>query len=160
MKRVPTLHPSTDIAVFDIDKELAPDLTLHLTNQGLVLSQDVYFLGYPYGLETRAGPISLPFVKKAIASASTKDTEGLPMWYLDGFNNGGFSGGPVVFNRPGTADWHVFAVVRGYPSELLEVKVNPNDDDEPAMGYVKANTGIILAYDIDNAIRDIDAYIG
>jgi hypothetical protein len=57
----------------------------------------------------------LPFVKKAIISAYDV-VNGINIWYLDGINNPGFSGGPVVFNRHGSTDWHVAAVVSAYRS--------------------------------------------
>jgi hypothetical protein len=149
---IPLGKPGVDIAVFHLDHAITPELDLRPTSEGLVYSQDVYFLGYPYDLGIRSGGVTvLPFVKKAIISASESLADGSMVWYLDGINNVGFSGGPVVFNRQGSSDWHVVAVVHGYRFEDIPVKGAP--------GSVPMNTGIIVSYDIRHAVDAIDAYV-
>jgi hypothetical protein len=64
---------------------------------GLVLSQDVYFLGYPLPERVRLVG-TLPFVKRGIASGRA-EINGVHVWLVDGHINPGFSGGPVVFNQ-------------------------------------------------------------
>ena len=60
------------------------------------VGEDLYFLGYPFGLSTDGSKINyglpLPLVKKAILSGMGENG----LMYLDGHNNPGFSGGPVV----------------------------------------------------------------
>ncbi len=147
---VPSPHPDADVAVFSLDQAVTPeDLPLQATCVGAVFSQDAYFLGYPYGLELRMGSFAQPFVKKAIFSANNEDANGLRVWYLDGINNPGFSGGPVVFCKQGTTDWQVAAVVSGYQSEQVAII--------GGTGAVPTNTGIIVAYDITYAVEAIDA---
>lgn len=85
-----------DIIAFDIgDKTITPKHEVQLGMAGLFVSQDAYFLGFPYGLSTDSGEINnkypFPFIKKCIVSAVNKQTI-----FLDGHNNRGFSGGPVV----------------------------------------------------------------
>lgn len=142
---------AADVAVFALGSELTPDLTLYPTTDGAVYTQDVYFLGYPYGLGLQAGGVMLPFVKKAIISASMETADGVQVWLLDGINNPGFSGGPVVFKRGNTIDWCVGCVVSGYQFEDTAVK--------GGVGMVPVNTGIIYAYDIRYATEAIDAYV-
>jgi hypothetical protein len=84
----------------------------------MYLSQDAYFLGYPYGLHAEGGSLNAHFplaiVKKACLSMFAL---GGPDAYilLDGHNNPGFSGGPVVFAPNGQgAPTNVAAVVSGY----------------------------------------------
>ena len=125
---------------------------LFASSDGAVFSQDAYFLGFPYGLGLQTSGISYPFVKKAIVSAFERDLNGVTLWFLDGINNPGFSGGPVVFNRSGTKDWHVAAVVSGYRTERVAVV--------GGVGEVSTNTGIIVAYDISHAVDSIDAFQG
>lgn len=63
----------------------------------------MYFLGFPFGklfsdvkFEKANERYSLPFVKKATWSASAPAGDGAVI-FLDGHNNHGFSGGPIVF---------------------------------------------------------------
>ena len=73
-----------------------PGLPVTAGSDGLVYGQDVYFLGFPYGVLSQvifgeAGH-PLPLVKRAAVSAFAGD-----VYLLDGHNNPGFSGGPVIF---------------------------------------------------------------
>jgi S1-C subfamily serine protease len=149
---VPGVAAGADIAVFALDSDITPNhLTLHVGSDGLVVTQDAYFLGYPYGLGMLEGAGSrTPFVKKGIVSAFHRPG-GIAMWYLDGINNPGFSGGPVVFNRQGTKDWHVMSVVSAYRTEPIAVA--------GAAGFVPVNTGIVVSYDIRHAVEAIDAFV-
>jgi hypothetical protein len=160
---------------------------------------DCDFLGYPYGSGWRANipvysankgskppapdnavKLSLasnvlawsPFVKHCTLSASLVQN-GITIFVLDGINNLGFSGGPVVTGNG--ASLEVFAVVSGFHAEPLEVLPAP----EPGQAYVspipappplpgqkskqqprqvvESNSGLILAYDITPAIEAIHA---
>jgi hypothetical protein len=160
---------------------------------------DCEFLGYPYGSGWRANiPVYTvnkgsetsapgsgatlssrtigwawsPFVKRCTLSASMVQN-GITVFVLDGINNLGFSGGPVVTGKGTSLD--VFAVVSGFHAEPLEVLPAP----EPGQAYispippppplpgqkskqqsrqvVESNSGLILAYDITPAIKAIHA---
>jgi hypothetical protein len=139
-----------DVAAFLLSKEITPDLSLSASSDGAVFSQDAYFLGFPYGLGLKTSGVIYPFVKKAIVSAFDRDVDGVTLWFFDGINNPGFSGGPVVFNRPGTKDWQVVAVVSGYRTERVAV--------EGGAGEIPTNTGIIVGYDVRHAIAAVDAH--
>lgn len=104
-----------DISILSAQFQLSPTFPLEPTSQGLVYGQDVYFLGFPYGMGEEVGNINrnfpLPFVKKAIVSCLQTKENGGKIVYLDGHNNPGFSGGPVVFRETNTIDYKVMSVI-------------------------------------------------
>ena len=113
-----------------------------------------------------------PFVKRCTLSGSIAQN-GITVFILDGINNLGFSGGPVV-TRSGASPL-VFAVVSSFHAEPLEVLPAPETGQAyvsplpppPALPgqksasgkrqVVEANSGLILAYDITPAIKAIRA---
>ncbi len=145
--------------VGDIDiSVLAPSRLLTATNlsmepmsKGVGYGQDVYFLGFPYDFLGKYifGPDGwpLPFVKKATVSLFDGT-----VFLLDGHNNPGFSGGPVVFiESPGDA-YRVAAVVSGYQAVPEPVYAGR---DATALTY-HYNTGIIVTHAIDGALKLIE----
>jgi hypothetical protein len=138
-----------DISVLAPAMELTPpNLALRAGSRGIVYGQDVYFLGFPYGFlgRYRFGPhgYPMPFVKRAIVSLLDGK-----VFFLDGFNNPGFSGGPVVFQRPGHAEWSVAAVLTGY--RYVDEPIFA--DDGPTPLTYRHNTGIIVSYAIEPALK-------
>lgn len=127
---------------------------LILTTAGLQLAEDVYFLGFPYGLSMdvktslNAG-FPLPLVKKAVVSALGLGNE--PM-LLDGHNNVGFSGGPVA-RRGNKEEQTIVGVVSAYHSERHKVK--DEKGDETSFTY-ETNTGIVVVHDIRHSISIIE----
>jgi hypothetical protein len=82
-------------------------------NEGRIdIGQDVFFLGFPLQdrVKSSLGEIfkqPVPLVKKGIFSSgiySDNTPDKISGFYLDGHNNPGFSGGPVVFNDRSVAD--------------------------------------------------------
>lgn len=146
-----------DITVFCTDKLLTDTFVLPPTMEGIVWGQDVYFLGYPYGnvgkLDIQSGPARLPFVKKAILSCM-ENVNGVNVMYLDGHNNPGFSGGPVVFRNieKKINEMNVCGVISGYSSTNEPIFQGNNT---LPLTY-KYNTGIIISYNIQHAIDLID----
>lgn len=145
-----------DISVLAADHELTPPrLIMEPTSKGVIYGQDVYFLGFPYGLLSKfllteyGHP--LPLVKRATVSLFQTDE----VFLLDGHNNPGFSGGPVVFTTPGSNEYKVFAVVSGYKSVDQGVFAGGRqvyaDPGKPLV--VTYNTGIIVAWAIDFAVQ-------
>ena len=126
---------------------------LKLTTAGLVLAEDIYFLGFPYGLgmevktDLNAG-FPLPLVKKAAVSAL--GLEDGPI-LLDGHNNPGFSGGPVARRRT-KEEQTVIGVVSGYRFDRHNVR--DANGDKTSYTY-DTNTGIIIAHDIRHALAII-----
>jgi hypothetical protein len=89
----------------------------------------------------------MPLVKRATVSALDQHA-----FLLDGHNNPGFSGGPVVFSQPNTpVELRVAAVISGF--EAVEQPVFKGEE-ETAFTY-RYNTGIIVAHDIRWAIAMI-----
>jgi len=151
-------NENVDIAVLAAPTPLLDNPLRSLTadSTGAVFGGDCEFLGFAYGGGWRA-PIQggrmlwLPFVKHCTISAHATD-EG--MWVLDGINNKGFSGGPVVF---GTGqEQKIMGVISGYRLEPAEVIYStPASAPLPPKATVEVNSGFIIAYDIGHAIKAI-----
>jgi hypothetical protein len=141
---------------------------------GVGIGGDCEFLGFPYGggwkaHHETAGWIWLPYIKHCTVSALL--TENLNVWILDGINNQGFSGGPVLFATG--PNQKVFAVISGFYQEPLEVLPVRSPDGKPTGSVppppklpggggkptgkqvVNANSGFIIAFDIQSAIAAI-----
>jgi hypothetical protein len=133
---------------------------------GILLGGDCEFLGFPYGGSWRANydngqSFWMPFVKHCTVSALVS---GAPkVWILDGINNDGFSGGPVIFHTG--AEQKIFAVISGYRLEPTEVvssaaakKVpvkKPGATKKPGQLKVNLNSGFIIAYDLASVMDAI-----
>lgn len=59
----------------------------------------------------------IPFLKSGIVSALDDRDPEAGILYLDGQNNPGFSGGPIVFWHSASRGFRVAGVVRGYRNE-------------------------------------------
>lgn len=118
---------------------------LNATTAGLLYAEEVYFLGFPFALGFDIGEINAdfpaPLAKKALVSAIGLGDA--PM-LLDGHNNPGFSGGPVVrgWNSEGQT---VVGVVSGYRHDTQPIR----DSAGTVMPYTyRMNTGIVIAWEI------------
>lgn len=143
-----------DISVYSPPQLLSPPL--HLPPQDrIIYGHRVYFLGFPYGLRSNAGEINrgfpMPFIKQGIIS-SVGGENGTCI-FLDGHNNPGFSGGPVVAENPKTNRFDILAVISGYRAAPEEIC----DATGPVGLYYQANTGIITSYSIKHALDVIVA---
>ena len=143
-----------DISVLAPFERLTPTrpLPLPASSEGLVYGQEAFFLGFPYGIGDRflretGHPV--PFVKRVTVSTLF----GKP-YLLDGHNNPGFSGGPVVFCSPGRKEFQVASVVSGYRWASAPVRDQGNKGTE---FHLRGNTGIVVAYDANEAIALIRA---
>jgi S1-C subfamily serine protease len=140
-----------DVSVIAPMAAMSPaGLPIDVSSAGVVYGQDVYFLGFPYGVLSQvifgdAGH-PLPLVKKAILSSFAGD-----IYLLDGHNNPGFSGGPVIFGAVGAMPNRVAAIVSGYRFSPEPVFL---DNTETALKY-RHNTGIIISYKIETALEMI-----
>jgi S1-C subfamily serine protease len=150
-----------DIAVLAAGQQLSPTYELSPSHAELFLGQDVYFLGFPFGEQAHAGALNnnfpLPLVKKACVSMFHLHLGRGPRYILlDGQNNIGFSGGPVLFARGGHGVVsNVAAVVsayRAYTSPVYE-----NDGKTKTSLVVEDNSGLVEAYSIDYAVELINA---
>lgn len=179
-----TVDPGKDIDILVLvsDHLLLPgysrDFNLKYGSENTTLGGDCAFLGFPYGSGWRARWSATgqwlwwPYVKRCTISGTLGDPNVL-VHVLDGINNKGFSGGPVLYDTG--VNQRVFAVISGYHTEPLEVLPGstvgdarasalppppqlPGQDSTAASGQiVEANSGFILAYDIGPAIKAIRA---
>ena len=133
------------------------------TETEIWFGDEVYFLGFPHRQEAEAGYNKpLPILKSAKISAGNQD-----FLYLDGHNNSGFSGGPVLFqkdtfgfsqnensisiNNPNPLK--IVGVVSGYIQEEIE-----GDIIQTGVGVKsKINSGIMIVYRIEHAIKIIES---
>ena len=149
---IPVLPETADIGVLVAPQLLTPIWNIHI-DKDYFLSQDVYFLGFPYGIVidgTKANNgAPFPLVKRAIISAF--DGDGINQRILlDGINNPGFSGGPVVGVGADRIP-EIIGVISGYKAEQQAVRQFGKDTDFS----VSTNTGIIVAYPIGIALDAI-----
>jgi Trypsin-like peptidase domain len=141
-----------DISVLTASEPLTPpDLPLAASADGLAYGQEAYFLGFPYNILTKyifsPGDFPLPFVKRATVSVFDGAA-----FLLDGHNNPGFSGGPVVFKRPNQQQFQVAAVISSFKATEEPVF---DQDKKTSLTYLY-NTGIIVAYQIGHATSVIN----
>lgn len=155
-------HSNDDIDVAIIRVNSGTILTAVYNNyyktEGLALSQEVYFLGYPYGLEMNfsakpMGDLPVPLVKKACLSAFYEENN-IQCLLLDGYNNPGFSGGPVCAKIGTDSTFSICGIVSGYLNNRIPVL---NDNGIGTKHYINENAGIVKAYDILYAKEIIDA---
>lgn len=157
------------------------DSSLKVGSDGIGLGGDCEFLGFPYGggwktqYQDDKDPnkkewVWLRFVKHCTPSAQVQQN-GIRIWLLDGINNEGFSGGPVLYGTGPNQE--AFAVISGFYTEPLEVLPAPNPGGRQASSVppppelpgpkpqekpkeiVNANSGFIIAFDIEPAIKAI-----
>lgn len=148
---------SVDIAILVPPVQISPSLPLPADPVNLFVSQDVYFLGFPYGLSMDAKNLNagfpLPFVKKGTVAAFVAAEGGAQIIVVDGLNNPGFSGGPVVYQEVNTRELRVAGVVSSY--RFQEDRVFEGGK-ETTMS-VRNNTGLLIAYGIQKALDVIRA---
>ena len=138
-----------DIAVFALSSRIAGDLKLTPESKGIFLSQDVYFLGFPYGLRCDVGAVNsdfpIPLIRKGcLSKIATSDDNRL---IIDGHNNVGFSGGPVIFSRG--KETCVAGIISGHIWMQEEFAVQGHS----APVKIWAEAGLVLAYEIDHATK-------
>ena len=123
------------------------------SSKDIVLGQQIFFLGFPLGMtggnEDKNQNFPFPLIKGGILSSITSAPT---TFWIDGHNNPGFSGGPVVFIPGKRANektpYKIAGIISGYRS--LREPVYNTDGDK--IGDVKGNSGIIRAVDIEYAI--------
>lgn len=126
-----------DVAVLSPRTLFGPFHQLAMDLKGAKLSEDVYFLGFPY-LKTikwkKNNGFPIPFVKKATISAA-EETQ----IYLDGLAIRGFSGGPIVrVEKPE----QVIGIVWGYRAYDENIV---DETGKPTSYTNRGNSGVISA---------------
>jgi hypothetical protein len=137
-----------------------PIATASFEGAQLLLGGDCTFLGFPFGGGWRMNfdathSYWMPFVKHC----SISSLPGNHVMILDGINNHGFSGGPVLYQTG--PDQKIMGVISGYMQEPAEVLPSAQRLRRPLQappnrpGHVNLNSGFIVAYFIDPVIAAI-----
>lgn len=168
-------NKNIDAVALALDDVITPPIGTPVGSGGIFLGQKVFFLGFPFDLASRSKDRidNIPFVKAGILSAidSRNNNEGTVV-YIDGHNNPGFSGGPVIFpNFNEGRQLQILAVISGYKAQPLiveEVEVAIPDSTSSNSGVesapkkktkklqiVRENTGIIVAYQLNELVEAI-----
>lgn len=145
-----------DIAVLKTGQDVVTPFKVAIVgeNEGVTFGQPVWFLGYPFleALHTRTSNFEFPFIKKGILSAINSTDEHAVVMYIDGFNNKGFSGGPILFCGFGSHEYRILAVVSSYRNATAEANINGQKVDT----NILVNSGILVSYWIRHAIEAIE----
>ena len=156
--RLVQVEPATvDIAALALTEQLPSLLPVVLGFKNVALSQAVFFVGFPFGLSIDGRVFNkgfpIPLVKHGIISSI--DTRRGDPFLVDGVNNPGFSGGPVVCVEgaftPEIIGPKIIGVVSAYTATQEPVYQGKTKTDLT----VKANTGLLVAFPIDYAIEAI-----
>jgi S1-C subfamily serine protease len=129
------LHSDTtiDLAVIKLSKKLQKLKPL-ATTQEHYIGEECAFFGFPYSsFYTMVEKTYIPFVKRATVSAFNNK-----ILFLDGTNNPGFSGGPVV-RLASDKNIKIFAVITAYYPEYRQIEGASKTD---VLKYY-SNSGII-----------------
>ena len=149
---------SVDISVLIADLYFSSNAPLPVSRDGLSYGQDVYFLGFPNVVDIdQASSLAmemnrnfpLPIVKHAIYSGAGNDDH----FFIDGYANPGFSGGPLVFKPIGrdNDNYQVTGVIINYRTEKIPVYKDDGGETK-TIGYFLGNSGTITVSWIQHAI--------
>lgn len=175
-----------DIAVLIPPHQLTVNFDLPIDKGSFVFGQDAYFLGFPFGIQASArgsnGPYPISMIKRGTISGTVDvdRTKKARLILLDGYNNPGFSGGPIVYRDLYQANvvMNLVGVVSGFVPEVVPVMKkheirSPADAEDAAKlqpwriqkkndgtyfeyadngTYVALNTGIVEGYEIAPAL--------
>jgi len=151
-------NPNIDVAVLDLGTHDRKENLFDLNSKGIAISQDCYFLGFPFGLkmDDKDGKMNsgypLPFVKKGIISSFYNSSNTGFQIFLDGHNNPGFSGGPVVITNTINAsdDLHRMKIIGVVSAYINENKVTKT----PVGDFTNSeNSGIVICYAINSVFE-------
>jgi hypothetical protein len=155
-----------DIVVLAASKPLMANAGTAIPDPSLTLGGDCEFLGYPTVVDgawqaTLEGGRKhwMPFIKHCTISALT--SEGTKIIFLDGINNEGFSGGPVIWKTG--AEQAIIGVISGFYSEradvvaLIQAQGSNDITPTPTVPAVVAqvNSGLFIASSISHAVDAI-----
>jgi len=154
-----------DIIVLSLPLQIAPAFPLEASTEGMVFGRQVYFLGFPFGWDGGAEDINrdfpMPSVKAGFLSAITGTRPS--RIYVDGHNNKGFSGGPLVFVPDGKPqnEFRLAGIVSNYPTPIGEPIVDERgnhilDETGKPAAYFRENPGFVVATNIKHAVELIE----
>jgi S1-C subfamily serine protease len=164
-KTVRTLYPESedvDIAVFETSETVPKPYEVAMSTgaSNVTMGQQVWFLGFPWGIGSRVAAdskifanVRIPFIKRGTMSAVDATNPKAVVIFIDGFNNPGFSGGPIVFWDFSAHTYKILGVVKGYREDTAKVLVNGAHADTQLL----VNSGILIAYSIEHVLETIEA---
>lgn len=164
-------NDKSDIAALATDRLIVPRMDLLVGTDGIIIGQDTYFLGFPDLPPTPYLKIStivrgrhFPFIKNATLSAIDPGPDAGNVLYLDGHNNPGFSGGPVILaNHNREESLQIVGVVSGYYPQNVRVKEKQVRESRPrtrkmkndVTPYIPENSGIVISFSIEEIVKAI-----
>lgn len=138
-------NSQVDIAVLQLKTQVINGRLLPLKRgESYFLAQQCLFLGFPLfqlGTQTQSGKVA--FVKKAIVSALYEEN-GTEIMLLDGHNNPGFSGGPIITYSETMEKQFIIGVISGYFYQKNNLKIDNGITKETIQ--INENSGIIISY--------------
>ena len=151
-----------DIAIMKFAlNSITQKLPIEYNCNNICYSQDAFFLGFPFGCMmdnfSQNSGYPVPLIKKCTVSGIMNENN-ISYFLLDGQNNQGFSGGPVIFNEILTdkneykSEYKICAVISGYRFYSSPV-FDQSGSQVPF--FTKENAGLIIAYDIKYAFEII-----
>lgn len=153
VKNIKFKNPKVDVIALVPSIQLTPVTNVEFTSMDIVLGQDVYFLGFPFGLKTEVGSLNnnfpMPFIKKGICSSIDNKNPEINIIWIDGYCNPGFSGGPIIFRDIFTENFKIAGVLIGHLLEPIDVM----DEKDKTELYVEINSGLIYSIGIDSIIK-------
>ena len=142
-----------DICVIKLSKHICEDFAIEKAEE-IAFGQDLFMLGFPYGLYTEftksLSKFPFPFLKKGCLSGAITNDEHGTMYFLDGHNNKGFSGGLVCYMNPKTNKPLMVSVISGYIPQEGQIKTPYGD------WKYNENSGIVITYSIKHAFEIIE----
>jgi hypothetical protein len=143
-----------DTIVFRLPFDISRRSNIIVSENNIPLASTCYFLGFPFGLfndgSIHSNGFPLPFIKSAIISGMMAHGSGTVI-YLDGHNNKGFSGGPVIAYPNGLEkEPQIIGTVSGYINEPT-VDNNANE-----MELSHANAGIVKCFGLSDILDKVD----
>ena len=154
-----------DVAILACPLRLSPTHQLEASTRGLAYGQLVYFLGFPFGWNGGGEDLNrgcpLPFVKSGVLSTFYKN-DNRSLFYIDGYGNRGFSGGPVVF-VPGerqsseATPFQLAGIIVNYPMPLESQRPILDKRGNGLDAYFIENPGLVAAVNISSVTEIIDS---
>jgi S1-C subfamily serine protease len=154
-----TVYPSSpdvDIPILATDEKQAQPYVIEPTSgsSAVKFGQQLWFIGYPYGTGSNIPGHAFRFLKRGTMSAIDSLNKSAIIYYIDGFNNPGFSGGPIVFWDFSLHKYEILGVVQGYREEAAKTIVNGHQVDTLYL----VNSGILISYSIVHAMDAIKTF--
>lgn len=152
-------NESIDICVIKLENDelIGAQNHIEFIDQSFTLSQDCYFLGFPLNLFIPMEGLQsfpVPLVKKGIISGFFQ-VDNYQLLLLDGINNPGFSGGPVVVIEPKNV-MKIVGVISGYQlinRNFVDAKGNIIENGL----FWQENSGLVRAWSFKPALDIIDS---